>query len=217
MPDLAFKIESAEAEPYSVVPLITFKLAVATASPAEPVHSAFIRAQIRIDASRRRYDAAEQEALRDLFGEPDRWSTTLRSMLWTHVTVPLPQFADRIVVDVPVPCTFDFNIAATKYFHGVVNGDIPLNFLFSGTVFYESGVEHTLLVSPIPWDREVSFRLPAQTWHALMDYHYPNGAWLRLRRDTFERLAAYKRQHGIPTWEEAFERLLTADEHAVVS
>ena len=92
------------------------------------------------------------------------------------------------VIDVPVPCTFDFNVAATKYFHGLSDGDVPLSFLFSGTAFYESGLERTLLVAPVPWDKEATFRLPVRTWHALMDHYYPNGAWLRLRLDTFERL-----------------------------
>jgi hypothetical protein len=137
-------------------------------------------------------------------------------MLWAHVTVMLPQFVDTVTLDIPVTCTFDFNVAATKYFHGV-HDDVPLRFLFSGTVFYETGEERTLSVAPVPWDREATFRLPAETWHRLMEHYYPNGAWLRLRLDAFERLAAFKRRHGIPTWEEALERLLPLEEPAVKS
>ncbi len=212
MPDLSFTIESAEAVPFAAVPIVSFKLEVVNANPSEPVHSGMLRAQIQIDAPRRRYDADEQLRLRDLFGEPERWSTTLKSMLWTHVSVVVPQFEKTTVIDVSVPCTFDFNIAATKYFHGLSHGDVPLSFLFSGTVFHESGLERTLVVAPVPWDKEARFRLPVQTWHALMDHYYPNGAWLRLRLDTFERLSDFKRRHGIPTWEEAIERMLPANE-----
>ena len=118
MPDLRFAIQSAEAVPFAVLPTITFKLEVTNGDPTERVHSGMLRAQIQIDASRRRYSAEEQARLLDLFGEPERWSTTLRSMLWTHVTMTLPQFAESVVIDVPVPCTFDFNVAATKYSTG---------------------------------------------------------------------------------------------------
>jgi hypothetical protein len=217
VPDLSFHLQSAEAVPFAAVPLVSFKLEVVNAQPTEPVHSALLRAQVQIEAARRRYDAEEQAALGDLFGEPERWSTTLRSMLWTHVAIALPQFEERTTVDVPLPCTFDFNVAATKYFHGLAQGDVPLSFLFSGTVFYESGHERSLLVAPVPWDKEARFRLPVQTWHALMDHYYPNVAWLRLRRDTFDRLAAFKRRNSIPTWEEALERILPVDEPVVPS
>ncbi len=217
MPDLRFKIQSAEAVLFAAVPTITFKLEVTNGDPTERVHSGMLRAQIQIDASRRRYSADEQARLLDLFGEPERWSRTLRSMLWTHVTMTLPQFAESVVIDVPVPCTFDFNVAATKYFYGLADGDVPLSFLFSGTAFYESGQERTLLVAPVPWDKEAAFRLPARTWHELMDHYYPNGAWLRLRLDTFERLSEFKRRNGIPTWEEALERLMPLEVPAVRS
>ncbi len=40
--------------------------------------------QIMIEAVRRPYAAAEQEALLDLFGTPERWGTSLKTMLWTH-------------------------------------------------------------------------------------------------------------------------------------
>jgi len=45
-----------------------------------------------------------------------------------------------------------------------------------------------------------------------MDSYYPNSAWLSLRRDVFERLYEYKTLHGIPTWEQAIERMLAAEE-----
>jgi hypothetical protein len=120
----------------------------------------------------------------------------------------------RIVTALHVPCTFDFNVAATKYFAGLEDGDIPLLFLFSGSVFYE-GPDGAFQVAPISWDKETRFRLPLKVWRDLMDAYYPNSAWLRLRRDAFERLLAYKTLHGIPTWEEALERLMDAAEETV--
>jgi len=106
-----------------------------------------------------------------------------------------------------VPCTFDFNVAATKYFHGLSGGDVPLTFLFSGTVFY-ADAHGTLQVAPIPWDKEARFRLPIKAWNEMMDIYYPNTAWLCVRRDVFERLYQYKISNAIPTWEETLEALL---------
>ena len=35
----------------------------------------------------------------------------------------------------PVPLTYDFEVATAKYFHGLEDGEIPLLLLFSGTIF----------------------------------------------------------------------------------
>jgi len=207
MPDLDFCVESAAAAPYTAVPLISFRIAVTNARADEPVFSVALRCQIQIEVSRRRYTEADQERLLDLFGEPERWSQTLRNMLWTNVTATVAPFTGATTVEVQVPCTFDFDVAATKYFHGIGGGEIPLCLMFSGTVFYDGGTGAPL-VAPIPWSKETRFRLPVETWQCLMDAYYPNSAWLRLRRDVFERLYRYKVRHGIPTWEAAFERIL---------
>ncbi|MGB7603396.1 MAG: DUF6084 family protein [Candidatus Sulfotelmatobacter sp.] len=207
MPDLCFQIEKAEPQRFTVAPTLLFKLRITNGAANETVHSVALRCQIQLEVTRRQYTPEDQEHLKDLFGEPDRWSQTLKTMLWTHASVVAPGFQDTAVVDVPVPCTFDFNVAATKYFHGVAEGDVPLNFLFSGTVFYadESG---SLQVAPIPWDKEARFRLPVKAWREMMEIYYPNTAWLCLRRDVFERMYQYKVERGIPTWEQALERLL---------
>ena len=168
-----------------------------------------LRAQIQIDVTRRHYSPQDQENLGDLFGDPNRWSQTLRNMLWTHASVVVPEFKKETIVDLPVPCTFDFNVAATKYFHGLKDGDLPLIFLFSGTVFYEDETR-SLQAAPISWDKEAKFRLPVKTWHDLMESYYPNNAWLSVRKDVFDRLYQYKVRHGIPTWEQTLERVLAA-------
>ncbi len=47
----------------------------------------------------------------------------------------VPSFTGSVEVDVPVPCTYDLEIAATSYFHALQQGDIPFVLLFSGTIF----------------------------------------------------------------------------------
>jgi hypothetical protein len=209
MPDLRFVLVSAEVVQNAAAPLLAFKLQVTNAADDEIIHTVALRAQIQLEVTRRKYDSNEQARLQDLFGEPDRWGQTLRNMLWTHTSMVVPRFTRSTMADLQVPCTFDFNVAATKYFHGVSSGDLPLCFQFSGTVFYQGG-DQTLQVSPISWDKEAKYRLPVKVWKNLMDVYYPNSAWLSLRRDTFEKLYQYKVREGIPTWEEAIERALSA-------
>ncbi|HMF56131.1 MAG TPA: DUF6084 family protein [Pyrinomonadaceae bacterium] len=211
MPDLSFQVEGAEAVAFAASPLLALKLRVTNAVEDEPVQTVALRCQIQLEVARRRYDSQEQERLQDLFGEPERWSQTLRTMLWTHTSVIVPPFTGSSLVDMPVPCTFDFNVAATKYFAGLESGEIPLCLLFSGTIFYEAE-DLGLQVAQIPWDREARYRLPVQVWREMMDIYYPNSAWLSLRKDVFDRLHEFKRRRGIPTWEQALERILSAAE-----
>jgi hypothetical protein len=209
VPDLQLTVEGAEVVQFAAAPLLAFKVRIVNTPDDEIVHTVALRAQLQIEVSRRKYDSNEQVRLLDLFGEPDRWGQTLRSLLWTHASVVVPGFTGSGLADIPVACTFDFNVAATKYFHGVTGGDLPLCFQFSGTVFY-MGEDGTLQVAPISWNKESKYRLPVKVWKDLMDAHYPNSAWLSLHRDTFEKLSQFKRREGIPTWDEALDRALAA-------
>jgi hypothetical protein len=209
MPDVSFQVDRAEPLPFAAAPLLVFKLRV-TEAERMPVHAVALRCQIRIEPTQRGYDGQAQERLRDLFGEPARWGQTLRSMLWTHTSIMVPPFTGSTVVDLPVPCTYDFNVATAKYFDALDGGAVPLCLLFSGTIFYEAE-DAGLQVSQIPWEKETTFGLPVRVWKDMMDLYYPNSAWLCLRKDVFDRLHQYKRGHGLPTWEQALERLLAAE------
>ena len=212
MPDLNFQVQAAGPVAHAAAPLLAFRLEITNDDAAEQIHSIVLQCQIQIEVPRRGYSAGEQAGLLDLFGEPERWGQTLRSMLWTHANVNVPPFTGKTSVDLPVPCSFDFNVAATKYFHALENGEVPLSLLFSGTIFYESGAL-PLQVARIPWSKDARFRLPVTVWKQLIELYYPNSAWLVLRRDVFDKLDEYKRKRGIPTWEEAMARLLAeADE-----
>jgi hypothetical protein len=214
MPDLSFRVVDAEAVPFAAQPLLSLKVQIENADQEETIHNIVLRAQIQIEAPRRQYTPEEKRRLLDLFGQPERWSQTLKPMLWTHASVVVQPFTGSTVCDLQIPCTFDFNVAATKYFGAVSEGDIPLNLLFSGSVFYASP-EGALQIAPVPWNKEARFRLRVRIWREMMDVYYPNSAWLYLRRDVFERLYQYKMQRGIPTWEQAFEDLLAAEQEPV--
>ncbi len=216
MPELDFQVEGAAITPWTIVPQMAFRLRITNAPAEEVVHSVVLNCQIRLEVTRRQYANEEKDRLRDLFGEPDRWGRTLRPMLWTLVTHVVPRFEHETTVELPVPCSYDFNLAATKFFYGLNEGEVPLDFLFSGSVFYEDSTG-ALQVSPISWTKEARFRLPVKLWQDLMEIHYPNAAWFQLRRDVFDRLYRYKVERGIPTWEQAIQRLLlVVDDEATV-
>jgi hypothetical protein len=207
MPDLAISVEKVEVVPFAAAPTLAFKLRVANGDPSETIHTVVLRCQIQIEVTRRRYTTLDQERLRDLFGEPERWGQTLRNLLWANTSAVIPQFTGITGVDLQVPCTFDFSVATTKYFNGLGDGEIPVCLMFSGTVFYADAAG-ALRVAPISWGKETKFRLPLNVWKEMMDAYYPNSAWLCLRRDVFDLLYQYKVRHGIPTWEQAIERIL---------
>jgi hypothetical protein len=206
VPDLRFQVEGAEATPNAATPQIGFKVHVTNAEPAT-IHSIALRTQVQIEPVRRRYTSREQERLKELFGEPERWSKSVHPLLWSNVNLTVPGFSGEMQVEIAVPCTFDFNVAVTKYIHGLDDGEIPTTLLFSGTVFYSGG--GGLQVSQIPWDRSANHRLPVSVWREMMNVYYPNTAWLCLRRDAFERLYDFKIRHGIATWEQTIERALS--------
>jgi len=213
VPNLDFGIEGAEVLKFAAVPSLLFKLRVENLEE-EPIRSVALNTQIQIVATQRHYGATEQERLLEVFGEPRKWGDTLRSLLWTHTTLQVPPFSRSTVVDMPVACTYDFEVVAAKYFHALEDGEVPLEFLFSGTVFY-AGDGGWLQIVRIPWEKEAQFRLPVRVWKETMEHYFPNSAWIRLRKDAFDRLYNYKARRGLPTWEAAVEALLHASEQEV--
>ncbi|HSU60665.1 MAG TPA: DUF6084 family protein [Bryobacteraceae bacterium] len=166
MPDLDFQIVSVESLRDPGTPGLAFHLCVTNRVEKEPIHSILLRCQIQIETPRRRYSAREQQRLWDLFGEPERWGQTLRSMLWANVSVNIPSFTGSVAHPVPIPCAFDLTDRTAKYFRALEGGDVPITFLFSGTVFYDSGTAG-LQVAPVPWSKEARFRLPVEVWKAM--------------------------------------------------
>lgn len=213
MPDLDFRVEGAEVLEYAAVPSLQFKLRIENLQE-EPIRTVSLNTQVRIAARQRHYEAVEQARLKELFGDPHRWRETLRSLLWTHTVLQVPRFSGSTVVDMPVTCTYDLEVVAAKYFYALEDGEVPLEFLFSGTVFYaaEGGRLQTARIS---WEKEAEFRLPVRLWKEMMDHYFPNSAWIRLHRDAFDRLYDYKIRMGLPTWEATVEALLRASEQGV--
>lgn len=208
MSQIAFTVLDAAPVPYAATPTLSVRLHL-EAPAGETIHSIALRCQIRIEPQRRRYSADEEARLLELFGETPRWGDTLKPFLWTHVSTMVVGFAGGTDVELHVPCTYDLDVAAAKYFHALGDGDIPLILLFSGTVFAR-GEGGALRVTQIPWDREARLRLPVRTWRELVDRYFPNSGWLRLRRDTLDALLRVKARRALATWDDVLAELLRA-------
>jgi Family of unknown function (DUF6084) len=206
IPELSFRVQDAGTLEHAAVPTLRFAVRI-DAAGGEAIRSVMLETQIQIAARRRSYDDETEDRLFELFGEPERWADTLRTLLWTRTTQVVPPFEGSTVVDLHVPCTYDFDVTATRYLDGVRDGEVPLELLFGGTFFYP-GADGRLQIARIGWEQEAEYRLPAGVWRETMDRHFPGTAWLRLRRDTFDRLHAYRSDGALLSWEDAIESLL---------
>ena len=208
--ELDFSVRGAEAVRYAAAPAIGFQLAIESRGD-RPIRSVVLDVQLQIAARRRSYSAREQPRLGDLFGEPHRWSDTLRTLPWLRTTQVVPAFTGQTLVSLQVPCTYDFEVAGAKYLAALDEGEVPLEFLFSGTVFY-TAAGGALQTAMIGWDREAEYGLPVSVWRDTMDLYFPGSAWVRLDRGSFDRLYAYRAEHALPSWEHAIDRLLDRED-----
>lgn len=205
MTELAFSVLDIAPETYAAAPQLTARLRIGEASGAV-IHAMALRCQVRILAQRRGYDAEEESGLLELFGARGRWPSTLKPLLWMQSGVLVQGFTGTVDIDLPLPCTFDFDVSAAKYLNSLRDGSVPLEFLFSGTVFTRGAAGFG--VEQIPWDRECRYALPVAVWRSLMDAFFPNQGWLRLDRGVLAALARYKAARGLISWDTAIEGLL---------
>jgi hypothetical protein len=204
MTDVNFAFVSARAERHAAAPTLVLRVQVQV-DPGVAVTAGLLRCQLFLDVRRRRYSAGEGARLSEIFSDRTRWDETLRPLLWTTAPLILPGFEGQTEVDLPVACTYDFEVASTKYFHALEDGEVPVLMLFNGTLFLagETGFQ----VAQVPWEKEARFRLPVSTWREAMDQHFKNTAWVRLSRESFDALDRFRTQRGLMTWDQAVDAL----------
>jgi hypothetical protein len=208
MTALSFTVLDVRPQSHAASPHLLFRLRVEESSGAT-VHALALRCQLRIEPQRRPYDAAEQAGLTDLFGGSERYTTTLKPFLWTHATAMVQGFTGSADFDLPVACTYDFEVSGSKYLHALRGGEVPLNLLFSGTVFTR-GLKG-FAAEQLSWSLEAPTRLPVSTWRALMDQCFPGSAWIRLDREAASALSRFRAERGLTSWEQVVDELLAAE------
>ncbi|GAB2998446.1 DUF6084 family protein [Amycolatopsis acidiphila] len=208
MVELSFDCSDVRPMRFAAGPTLQFRLHVADISRTE-IHAIALRCQIRIEPQRRRYEPGESELLESLFGDPSRWGQTLKPFQFASVSVMVPSFTGACEVELEVPCSYDLEVAAGKYFHALRDGVVPMALLFSGTVFGKG--ERGFWIEQVPWHAEASYRMPVRVWGELMDRYFPASSWIRLHRETVDALLRYKARHAIPTWDAAMDTLLAGE------
>jgi hypothetical protein len=208
--ELVFDCIGASADRYAAVPAMTLQLRI-TETSGERVEAIALRCQIRIEPQRRRYSADEAERLHDLFGDTDRWADTLKPLQLTTLSTMVPGFTGSITHELPLPFSYDLEIASAKYFSSLDDGVIPLLMLYSGSVF--SAKDGRFAVQQVPWSKESTYPLPVSIWRETVDLHFPNSAWFQVQRETLEALRRYKTRNALPTWDSAINALLDEVEH----
>jgi hypothetical protein len=210
--NVSFAVLDVTAEPYAVSPLLNARIGV-TAGGEDPVHAIALRCQVRIEPLRRSYSDDEAAGLMDLFGARERWATTQRTFLWQHCATMVQGFTGHTTATLPLECTYDFEVAAAKYLHALRDGAVPLQFLFNGTVFVNSG--RGFSVQQVSWDCEDNYAMPVTVWRDLIAQHYPNTGWIRLSHETIAELAGYRSAHGMLDFDHAVTSLLDAADREV--
>jgi hypothetical protein len=194
----------------AAAPTLRFRLGVSEPGERE-IFTIALTAQINVEPARREYDAPTRERLVDLFGEPERWPATTHPFLWTNATTLVPSFTGAAVFTLPVPATFDLEVAAARYFNSLPDGEAPLAFHFSGSILLR-GDDGRVQVVSVPWSCTTTWRMPVATWRDLMRRHFPGRSWIALQEDTVERLARYRRDHGLHSFDACVERMLGRDD-----
>ena len=204
MTDVRFSIRSVRTEPHAAAPTLVFRVAVEEPSGCF-IQAALLRCQVYIDVRRRRYSPVEGDRLSEIVAEPARWNVTMRPLLWATVPLVLSRWEGTADADLLIPCSYDFEVASAKYLRALDEGEVPLLFMFSGTLF--AAGSSALQVTQVSWDSEARFRLPLVAWREAMNQHFGDSTWIRLCRESFDALDRARRVRGFLTWDQTVETL----------
>jgi len=205
-PEIELDCVDVLATPYSAGPTVTLRMR-AVEHTGVRLHALALRCQVRVEPLRRSYDDAESARVADLFGERERWGSSMHPLQLAFWSQILPGFSGETIFDIDLPISYDVEVAAHKYLSALGSGCSPLLLLFSGQSFTVDGAGR-LAVQPLPWHTETTARLPVEVWRAAMDAHYPGQAWFRVSRDTYDRLAERRSALGVAGWDPLFDDLL---------
>jgi hypothetical protein len=210
VPEPDFAVLGARPVRHAAAPMLALDLEV-TEPTGRMVYMIALSIRLMIEPARRRYDDAIRAQLVELFGAPERWAVTTRSLVWCQVDVVVPAFTGSTTVTVPIACHYDLELAAAKYLHSLPDGEAPLALHFNGVVYYrdESGGLQMVL---IPWTKSIDFRMPVAVWRETIEHYYPGTGWLALRSSTLQALQYEKLARGLATLDDTVAALLAAQE-----
>ncbi len=206
VPEPKFAVLGARAVRHAAAPMLALDLEVGEPSGRQ-VYMIALSIQLMIEPARRSYDEATRERLMELFGAPERWAVTTRSLVWSKLDVLVPAFTHTTVVSVPIACSYDLELAAAKYLHALADGIAPLALHFNGTIYYpaeDGGLQMVLMA----WNTSIDFRMPVSVWREMIEHYYPNTGWVALRSQTLETLQRAKLDRGLATLDACVQALI---------
>jgi hypothetical protein len=205
-PEPSFEITGAAHIPFTAAPTMLFSATVTDPS-GFAVQSIALTIQVMIDPAKRGYDDETRVRLQELFGPPASWAPATSGLAWARVATTVPGFQGATSFGIEVPCTYDLEVAAAKYFYSVSDGEIPLSFHFNGNIFFY-GASERLQVMPVSWTCSAQYKLPISVWRAMIAEHFPGGGWIRVSDETLRRLNDRRGQRGLASFDAAIEELL---------
>ena len=205
-PEVEFAVLGARPVKYAAAPMLALDLEV-TETAGRQVYMLALSVQLMIEPARRAYDDAAHERLVELFGAPERWAVTTRSLVWAALDIVVPAFTGRTTVTVPLACHYDLELAAAKYLHSLTDGEAPLALHFNGMVYYPSE-DGALQIVLLPWSNSIGFRMPVRVWHETIEHYYPQTGWVGLRSETLQALQRAKLARGLATLDDTVTALL---------
>ena len=210
IPEPEFEIVDAAHVPFAAAPTLGFTGLIHEPHGIE-IQSIGLTAQVMIEPAQRGYDTATRERLAELFGPPASWAPSTSGLLLARVTVTVPGFRDHTRFTLEVPCTYDLEVAAAKYFYALADGLVPLAFHFNGNVFYwgrDEALAGRLQVAPVSWSTTAQYRMPLERWRAMIAEHYPGGGWIRVADETLAALHERRARRGLATIDALLRELL---------
>jgi hypothetical protein len=202
-----FEIVGATHVPFAASPTMLFE-AIASEPTGAAIQSIALTVQVMIDPARRGYDPETRLRLTELFGPPASWAPSTSGLPWARVAAAVPGFAGETRFSLEVPCTYDLEVAAAKYFYAVHDGEVPLTFHFNGNIFFHDQADGRLQVMPISWTTSSQYRMPVQAWRAMIAEHYPGGGWIRVSDETLRALHERRAALGLPSLDACVAELL---------
>jgi hypothetical protein len=196
---LEFEMIDAVPEAHPATPALRLRLRVRVDGPA--IDAIALRVRVQIEPWRRRHMQSEEALLTDL-----SLSTPLQ---WSQTAAALAGFERETAFEVPVPCTYDLQVAADKYLTALEDGSIPVRLFFNGTIF--RGAPNGFNVEMLPWDLECAGEVGVEAWQRALDACFSGQAWIRVDRGTYDALRRYRSAHRNASWDETMNALLAAE------
>lgn len=205
-PEPEFAVIGARPVRHAAAPMLMVDLEVSEPTGRQ-VYMIALTVRVMIEPARRSYDGPTRARLMELFGPPERWAVTTRSLVWTQLDVLVPSFTGSTTVPISIACHYDLELAAAKYLYALPDGEAPMTLHFNGTIYYRDGGGALQMVL-VPWNKSIDFRMPVSVWRETIEHYYPGRAWIAVESSTYQSLQHEKLERGLPTLDACVRALI---------